>query len=140
MAPDSGAPRPTAIALRRITLAQTTCSRSARTSDRRLGDLNLTMLRPDRPRTFGEDKSLTISGQRIRVNVSAGVGVPFVMCNGIGAALEVLDPLVDWIEPDIPVVRFDVPGTGESPNTRLHYGFGYLAWLLERVLDELGIG
>jgi poly(3-hydroxyalkanoate) depolymerase len=102
--------------------------------------MNLTMLQPERPRTFGEDNYLTIRGQRIRVNVSAGVGVPLVMCNGIGAALEVLDPLVDWIEPDIPVVRFDVPGTGESPNSRSPYGFGYLAWLLERVLDELGIG
>lgn len=101
---------------------------------------DLTMPRPDRARTFGQDHYLTICGQRIRVNVSAGAGVPLAMCNGIGAALEVLDPLVDWIEPDIPVVRFDVPGTGESPNSRLPYGFGYLAWLLARVLDELGIG
>ena len=33
-------------------------------------------------------------GQRIRVDVRQGTGVPLVLCNGIGASLEVLDPFV----------------------------------------------
>jgi poly(3-hydroxyalkanoate) depolymerase len=78
--------------------------------------------------------------QRVRTNVRPGTGVPLVLCNGIGASLEVLDPLVEHLDTDIPVIRFDVPGTGRSPNSPLPYGFPYLAWLLGQVLDELGIG
>ena len=36
--------------------------------------------------------------------------MPLVLCNGIGASLEVLDPLVEQLDPDSTVVRFDVPG------------------------------
>ena len=36
------------------------------------------------------------------------------------------------------MIRFDVPGTGESPTPALPYGFAYLAWILERALDQLG--
>ncbi|WP_231855454.1 poly(3-hydroxyalkanoate) depolymerase [Tsukamurella pseudospumae] len=68
------------------------------------------------------------------------MGVPLVLCNGIGASLEVLDPFVEALDPERPVVRFDAPGTGESPTSMLPYGFPYLAWVLGRVLDELGVG
>lgn len=78
--------------------------------------------------------------QRIRVRYRPGVGVPLVLCNGIGASLEVLDPLVDHLDPERPVVRFDVPGTGDSPTSPLPYGFPYLAWVLGRVLDKLDVG
>jgi len=64
--------------------------------------------------------------------------VPLVLCNGVGASLEVLDPLVEQLESM--VVRFDVPGTGGSPTSVLPYGFPYLAWVLGRVLSKLGIG
>ncbi|QLL08596.1 alpha/beta fold hydrolase [Mycobacterium vicinigordonae] len=77
-------------------------------------------------------------GQRIRVETRPGTGVPLVVCNGIGASLEVLDPFVDQLT--CPVVRFDVPGTGGSPTSLLPYGFPYLAWVLGRVLTKLGIG
>jgi poly(3-hydroxyalkanoate) depolymerase len=63
-----------------------------------------------------------------------------VLCNGIGAGLEVLDPLVAHLDPDTIVVRFDVPGTGESPPSLVPYGFPYLAWVLGRVLTKLGLG
>lgn len=79
-------------------------------------------------------------GQRIRVDIRQGTGVPLVVCNGIGASLEVLDPFVDHLDPDVTVVRFDVPGTGGSPVSMLPYGFPYLAWVLGRVLDKLDIG
>lgn len=77
-------------------------------------------------------------GQQIRVNIRMGVGVPLVLCNGIGASLEVLDPLVDRLDPDTTVVRFDVPGTGGSPDSPLPYGFPYLAAVLGRVLNKTG--
>jgi hypothetical protein len=38
---------------------------------------------------------LLVLGQQIRVNVREGTGVPRVLCNGNGASLEVLDPLVE---------------------------------------------
>jgi poly(3-hydroxyalkanoate) depolymerase len=92
------------------------------------------------PSTIGETRYVTAGGQRIRVNMRHGIGVPLVLCNGIGASLEVLDPLVEQLNPDMTVVRFDVPGTGGSPTSLLPYGFPYLAWVLGRVLSKLGIG
>ncbi len=88
--------------------------------------------------TIGEVRYVTTGGQRIRVNIREGVGVPLVLCNGIGASLEVLDPLVENLA--CPVIRFDVPGTGGSPTSIAPYGFPYLAWVLGRVLSKLGIG
>jgi poly(3-hydroxyalkanoate) depolymerase len=87
---------------------------------------------------IGEERYVSAGGQRIRVNVRQGTGVPLVLCNGIGASLEVLDPLVEQL--DCTVVRFDVPGTGGSPTSLLPYGLPYLAWVLGRVLSKLGIG
>jgi poly(3-hydroxyalkanoate) depolymerase len=86
--------------------------------------------------TIGEERYVNAGGQRIRVNVRHGTGVPLVLCNGIGASMEVLDPLVQ--QSDSTVVRFDVPGTGGSPTSLLPYGFPYLAWVLGRVLSKLG--
>jgi len=95
-------------------------------------------LRVVSPSTVGEERYVSAGGQRIRVNVRRGNGVPLVVCNGIGASLEVLDPLVEQL--DCTVVRFDVPGTGGSPTSLAPYGFPYLAWVLGRVLSELGFG
>lgn len=90
----------------------------------------------DRP---GDERRIAAGGQRIRVNVRWGHGVPLVLCNGIGASLEVLDPLVSALDPDFTVVRFDVPGVGGSSTSVLPYGFPYLAWVLHRMLVMLGI-
>jgi poly(3-hydroxyalkanoate) depolymerase len=79
-------------------------------------------------------------GQQIRVSVRAGSGVPLVLCNGIGASLEVLDPFVDQLDPDTTVVRFDVPGIGGSSDSPLPYTFPYLAAVLGRLLRALGLG
>src|SRR6202051_334962 len=89
---------------------------------------------------IGEQHYVATGAQRIRVNIRHGSGVPLVLCNGIGASLEVLDPLVEQLNPDRTVVRFDVPGTGGSPTSLAPYGFPYLAWVLGRVLSKLGIG
>jgi poly(3-hydroxyalkanoate) depolymerase len=111
----------------------------------RAADAGASSVRPRRLRAvpvslFGEECYIATGGQRIRVNVRWGEGVPLVLCNGIGASLEVLDPLVEQLDPDSTVVRFDVPGAGGSPTSLLPYGFPYLAWVLGRVLSELGIG
>jgi poly(3-hydroxyalkanoate) depolymerase len=82
---------------------------------------------------------VSVLGQQIRVVVRPGTGVPLVVCNGIGASLEVLDPLVDQLDPDTTVVRFDAPGSGGSPDSPLPYGFPYLAAVLGRLLRKIGI-
>ena len=81
-----------------------------------------------------------VLGQHIRVSVRNGSGVPLVLCNGIGASLEVLDPLVDQLDPNTTVIRFDVPGIGGSSNTLLPYGFPRLAAMLGRIMSTLGLG
>jgi len=83
---------------------------------------------------------IAAGGQRIRVDVRRATGVPLVLCNGIGAALEVFEPFVARLDPPRTVVRFDVPGAGGSPASALPYGFPYLAWVLGRVLTKLNIG
>src|SRR6201993_517968 len=88
---------------------------------------------------LGEQHYVATRAQRIRVNIRHGSGVPLVLCNGIGASLEVLDPLVEQLDPDSTVIRFDVPGTGGSPTSVVPYGFPYLAWVLGRVLSKLGV-
>ena len=82
---------------------------------------------------------IPVLGQQIRVNIRTGTGVPLVLCNGIGASLEVLDPLVEHLNADTTVVRFDVPGTGASPDSPLPYGFPYMAAVLGGLLKKLNL-
>ena len=65
-------------------------------------------------------RTLAVRGIQVRVSVRPGRGrcadqPPLLLCNGIGASLEALQPFVDALDPDRGVVRFDVPGVGGSP-------------------------
>ena len=79
-------------------------------------------------------------GHDVRVAVRPGTaaGPPLVLCNGIGASLDLLQPFVDEVDPRIEVVRFDVPGVGGSPTPKVPYNFALLACLVGRLLDRLG--
>jgi poly(3-hydroxyalkanoate) depolymerase len=85
-------------------------------------------------------RRVTVLGHEVRVSVRPGTGPgpPLVICNGIGASLDLLDPFVDALDPRIEVVTFDVPGAGGSPTPRLPYNFAMLAWFLVTLLDRLG--
>ena len=83
-------------------------------------------------------REVWIGGQRLRVEVRPGTGVPLLLCNGIGASLDLLDPFVEALDADIPVVRFDVPGVGASPTPRQPYNFFLLARLVAKLMDRLG--
>ncbi|WP_036553897.1 poly(3-hydroxyalkanoate) depolymerase [Nocardioides insulae] len=83
-------------------------------------------------------REVRIRDHRIRVAVRPGDGIPLVLCNGIGASMDLLQPVVDAVDPAVPVVRFDVPGIGGSTPPRWPYNFATLAWLLGHLLDELG--
>src|ERR1700751_4817436 len=86
------------------------------------------------------DRRIAALGQQIRVKVRWGTGVPLVLCNGSGASLDVLDPLVAQLDPGTTVVRFDAPGIGGSPDSPVPYGFPYLAAVLGRLLRRLRLG
>ena len=85
-----------------------------------------------------DERLIWVCGQEIRVSIRWGTGIPLVLCNGIGASLEVLDPFVEHA-PESTVVRFDVPGTGGSPNSPFPYRFPYLASVLGRMLEKSGV-
>ncbi len=81
-----------------------------------------------------------VLGHDVRVAVRPGTapGPPLVLCNGIGASLDLLQPFVDEVDPRIEVVRFDVPGVGGSPMPKVPYNFTLLAWLVGTLVDRLG--
>jgi len=83
---------------------------------------------------------LTVGGRALRVAVREGNPgwPPLLLCNGIGASLEVLQPFVDALDPRRPVIRFDMPGIGGSPAPVVPYHLGTSAPLLAGLLDQLG--
>jgi len=83
---------------------------------------------------------LTIGGRAIRVAARDGTPgwPPLLLCNGIGASLELFQPFVDVLDPRRPVIRFDMPGIGGSPAPVIPYHLGMLAPLLADLLDHLG--
>jgi poly(3-hydroxyalkanoate) depolymerase len=83
---------------------------------------------------------LTIGGRAIRVAERDGNPdwPPLLLCNGIGASLELFQPFVDALDPRRGVVRFDMPGIGGSPAPVIPYHLGTSAPLLAGLLDQLG--
>jgi pimeloyl-ACP methyl ester carboxylesterase len=90
-----------------------------------------------------EVRSVIVAGQQMRVAVRTGraaVGSrpPLLLINGIGVSLEMLEPLVRELDPDVDVIRFGPPGIGGSAPPRGPYRFTGLCWLISRMLTELG--
>ncbi len=90
-----------------------------------------------------ELRTLAVRGLLVRVSVRAPRGAhrdepPLLLCNGIGASLEALQPLVDALHPDRGVIRFDVPGIGGSPPPPTPYAIAALASWVGAVVARLG--
>src|SRR5215218_2756749 len=86
-------------------------------------------------------RTLTAAGRTLRVSVRPGTDPsvpPFLLMNGIGASLEVLQPLVDALHPRRTVVRFDVPGVGGSPRPVVPYNLTTFSPAVAGMLDRLG--
>ena len=84
-----------------------------------------------------------VRGRQLRVAVRPASGpgparTPLVLMNGLGSRLEVLQPLVDQLPPELPVIRFDVPGVGGSPAPVLPYHYAGLASLVGALVETLG--
>ena len=93
----------------------------------------------------GRDRIRTISvrGLQARVSVRPARGrlldePPLLLCNGIGASLEALQPLVDALDPDRGVVRFDVPGVGGSQPPPFPYPIAALSSWVTALMGKLG--
>jgi poly(3-hydroxyalkanoate) depolymerase len=84
-----------------------------------------------RVRVFGHDV-------RVGVRPGTGTGPPLVLCNGLGASFDLLEPFIAELPPDLEVVSFDVPGVGGSSLPRVPYNFALLSVLLRRLLRDLG--
>ena len=87
-----------------------------------------------------EFRRIRLLGHEVRVAVRPGTGAcpPLLVCNGIGASLDLLQPFVDRVDPRIEVVRFDAPGVGGSPNPKMPYNFALLAWFVGTLMHRLG--
>ncbi|MET0863393.1 MAG: alpha/beta hydrolase [Nakamurella sp.] len=85
-------------------------------------------------------RTLQICAQQLRVGIRPGngTGTPLLLCSGIGISFEVFDLLVDALDPDIEIIRVDVPGVGGSPDRLVPYSFPELAGLIAGLLDQLG--
>ena len=80
---------------------------------------------------------IDVDGHSLRVGVKRGEGPPLLVFNGIGANLELLEPLTKALG-DIETIVFDVPGAGGSARRLSPYRLRGLARLAERMLDDLG--
>jgi poly(3-hydroxyalkanoate) depolymerase len=87
-------------------------------------------------------RSVAVGGQQLRVAIRPGraTRVPLLLINGIGASLDLLQPLVDALDPSLEVISFDVPGVGGSSLPALPYRFTGLCRLIAQMLTELGYG
>ncbi|MBC8093742.1 MAG: poly(3-hydroxyalkanoate) depolymerase [Pseudonocardia sp.] len=87
---------------------------------------------------------VAVRGRRMRVSVRRAVGpgtrTPLLLMNGIGASLELLQPFVDELPPDLEVIRFDVPGIGGSPMPLLPYHMSTFAPTVGTLVKRLGYG
>ncbi len=95
--------------------------------------------------TTTEVRTVTVGGQRLRVAIRPGPNepgrlprFPLLLINGIGASLELLEPLVAALEEAVEVIRFDPPGVGGSPLPSRPYRFTGLCRLIAGMLTELG--
>ena len=92
-----------------------------------------------RPGTASEQPVRTSEEhERASDTANATSRVPLVLCNGIGVSLEVFEPFIEALPPELEVVSFDVPGVGGSPLPSVPYSYAALAILLGKVLDQLG--
>jgi poly(3-hydroxyalkanoate) depolymerase len=88
-------------------------------------------------------RTVAVRGLQARVSVRPASGrlvqePPLLLCNGIGVSLEALQPLVDALDPDRGVVRFDVPGVGGSPAPPLPYPIAALSSWVTALMARLG--
>src|SRR5688572_8132153 len=97
--------------------------------------------RPEREPHGEVVRAVTGAGRTLRVSVRPGTDEsvpPFLLMNGVGASLEVLQPFVDALDTRRTVIRFDVPGVGGSPRPFVPYVLATFTPVVAAVMDRLG--
>jgi poly(3-hydroxyoctanoate) depolymerase len=79
----------------------------------------------------------TAAAPSVRV-ARIGDGEPLLLINGLGANLEMWQPLVRELASTRELIAFDLPGTGRSARPRWPMRMPQLARLVTELLDELG--
>jgi poly(3-hydroxyalkanoate) depolymerase len=79
----------------------------------------------------------TAASPSVRV-ARIGDGEPLLLINGLGANLEMWQPLVRVLAADRELIAFDLPGTGRSARPRWPLRMPQLARLVTELLDDLG--
>lgn len=79
----------------------------------------------------------TAAAPSVRV-ARIGEGEPLLLINGLGANLEMWQPLVRELAGERELIAFDLPGTGRSARPRWPLRMPQLARLVTELLDELG--
>ncbi len=112
----------------------------AGTSHRWSDLLRVGAARPPRAGLGEHMRALSIGGRLPRVAVREGRPdwPPLLLCNGIGASLELFQPFVDALDPQRGIIRFDMPGIGGSPAPVVPYHVATLPSLLTGLLEQLG--
>lgn len=84
-------------------------------------------------------RTIDVDGRTLRVAIRRGTtgSPPLLMFNGIGANLELVEPLIAALG-DVEVVIFDIPGVGGSPTPVMPYRFSTLSLLADKLLTHLG--
>jgi pimeloyl-ACP methyl ester carboxylesterase len=85
---------------------------------------------------WGAEERVVVDGLKLRV-VRAGSGPPLLLINGIGAAAEMWEPLVERLDGH-ELIAFDLPGSGSSRPSRRPLRIRGMAGLVARLLDALG--
>lgn len=88
--------------------------------------------------TGRDERALRLGSQRVRVKIS-GEGRPVLLLNGVGAPLEIWQPLLRRLT-GVRAISYDMPGSGGSAPPDLPLSVTGHARLALRLLDELGCG
>jgi poly(3-hydroxyoctanoate) depolymerase len=84
-----------------------------------------------------ETSLLVVQGHELRVR-REGTGPALLLLNGLTRTLESWDPFVVAMSGRT-IIRFDLPGVGESPTLLVPQSIAKMAELTALVLDELGL-
>ena len=90
-------------------------------------------------------QTIQLGSQSIKVCIKKGEPntIPLMICNGIGASLELLVPFVEAMHaanPDLEIITFDSVGVGGSSTPCFPYRFSGLAKIVSQLLDYLDYG
>lgn len=83
-------------------------------------------------------RTVEVDGHMLRVGTKAGEGPPLLVFNGIGANLELLEPLASELR-GVEAIFFEVPGTGDTAPRRSPYRLSTLARLAGSQSIRFGI-